>query len=161
VLCAALGAPAAGAEPWSPRTARLDGSVRSGAVTCCAVPAPLHARQSTGVRNLPPECAAGADLWPSARSMHTANKLATKHERVALSKAAESPQCDICQDGVAALFCADDRALMCRRWGPERARPHQRHESVLAHARSSLPDAPGRPAARRASTGVMAHCLHA
>ncbi|KAK9836360.1 hypothetical protein WJX81_008514 [Elliptochloris bilobata] len=48
-------------------------------------------------------------------SKHTSSKQAAKHERVALSKAAESTQCDICQDRPAVLFCADDRALICRR----------------------------------------------
>lgn len=51
------------------------------------------------------------------RSKHTSSKQAAKHERVALSKAAESTQCDICQDRPAVLFCADDRALICRRCG--------------------------------------------
>lgn len=48
-------------------------------------------------------------------SVHGANKLAAKHDRVTLSKAAESAQCDICQDRPAVLFCSEDRALICRR----------------------------------------------
>ncbi|KAK9917630.1 hypothetical protein WJX75_006628 [Coccomyxa subellipsoidea] len=49
------------------------------------------------------------------RTVHGANKLAAKHDRVDLSKAAESAQCDICQDRPAVLFCSEDRALICRR----------------------------------------------
>ncbi|BDA48409.1 probable B-box zinc finger protein 22 at N-terminal half [Coccomyxa sp. Obi] len=49
------------------------------------------------------------------RTVHGANKLAAKHDRVTLSKAAESAQCDICQDRPAVLFCSEDRALICRR----------------------------------------------
>ena len=47
--------------------------------------------------------------------VHNANKLAAKHDRVELSKAAESATCDICQDRPAVLFCSEDRALICRR----------------------------------------------
>ena len=47
--------------------------------------------------------------------VHGANKLAAKHDRVELEKAAEPVQCDICQDRPAVLFCSEDRALICRR----------------------------------------------
>ncbi len=47
--------------------------------------------------------------------VHGANKLAAKHDRVELGKAAEPVQCDICQDRPAVLFCSEDRALICRR----------------------------------------------
>lgn len=49
--------------------------------------------------------------------VHGANKLAAKHDRVELGKAAEPVQCDICQDRPAVLFCSEDRALICRRCG--------------------------------------------
>lgn len=38
-----------------------------------------------------------------------------KHERVALTGQRETTQCDICQEDSAVMFCAEDRALICRR----------------------------------------------
>ncbi|PIN04883.1 hypothetical protein CDL12_22575 [Handroanthus impetiginosus] len=48
--------------------------------------------------------------------VHNANKLASKHSRFSLlnPRAKESPQCDICQERRALLFCQEDRALLCR-----------------------------------------------
>lgn len=120
VLSSVLGACDTGAWLRPPRAARSEAGRH--VMLLCAVlrKRKLDARASEALCTLLRGCR-GAHLRPPVRSMHTANKLATKHERVALSKAAECPQCDICQDGVAALFCADDRALMCRRWAPESA----------------------------------------
>jgi len=47
--------------------------------------------------------------------VHGANKLALKHERVALKPQAEGSLCDICQEEQAIMFCSEDRALICRR----------------------------------------------
>lgn len=47
--------------------------------------------------------------------LHTASKAAQKHERVALAAHKEQTQCDICQEQPAVMFCAEDRALICRR----------------------------------------------
>lgn len=60
--------------------------------------------------------------------VHQANKLAAKHDRVDLSRGAEVSQCDICQDRPAVLFCSEDRALICRRWGT----PLEGHQYMLA-----------------------------
>ncbi|MED6179695.1 hypothetical protein PIB30_003019 [Stylosanthes scabra] len=53
------------------------------------------------------------------RTIHHANKLATKHTRFALhhpssSSSKDTPRCDICQDRRAYLFCKEDRAILCR-----------------------------------------------
>nr|XP_043625218.1 B-box zinc finger protein 22-like [Erigeron canadensis] len=50
--------------------------------------------------------------------VHAANKLATKHQRVALSTSANNhllPKCDICQEADGYFFCLEDRALLCRK----------------------------------------------
>lgn len=47
--------------------------------------------------------------------VHSANKVAKRHERVELRKETEAPTCDICQEHKAIMFCAEDRALICRR----------------------------------------------
>ncbi|XP_012837095.1 PREDICTED: B-box zinc finger protein 20 isoform X2 [Erythranthe guttata] len=48
--------------------------------------------------------------------VHNANKLASKHPRFSIlnPQYKESPQCDICQERQALLFCQEDRALLCR-----------------------------------------------
>lgn len=50
--------------------------------------------------------------------VHQANKLASKHQRFSLlqpsSSTSNAPQCDICQDKKALLFCQQDRAILCR-----------------------------------------------
>eukprot|EP00897_Mesotaenium_endlicherianum_P006436 jgi/Mesen1/5820/ME000296S05105 len=47
--------------------------------------------------------------------VHAANKLANKHQRVALlPSAGDPPTCDICQEKSAFFFCLEDRALLCR-----------------------------------------------
>ena len=51
-------------------------------------------------------------------SVHEDAKAAQKHERVALSASNHTTLCDICQEQTAALFCSEDRALMCRRYLP-------------------------------------------
>lgn len=60
--------------------------------------------------------------WLSSLSLscrvHSANKLAQKHERVVLTQQAEGSQCDICQEEKAIMFCSEDRALICRRCAP-------------------------------------------
>ncbi|KAH7300367.1 hypothetical protein KP509_24G058800 [Ceratopteris richardii] len=50
------------------------------------------------------------------RKIHTANKLAEKHQRVALihSSSEETTRCDICQEKTGYIFCLEDRALLCR-----------------------------------------------
>ncbi|XP_051124279.1 B-box zinc finger protein 21-like [Andrographis paniculata] len=47
------------------------------------------------------------------RRVHHANKLAVKHRRFSLHRAA-SPICDICQEKKGFLFCHQDRAILCR-----------------------------------------------
>ncbi|ESW07929.1 hypothetical protein PHAVU_009G004200 [Phaseolus vulgaris] len=50
------------------------------------------------------------------RTIHHANKLATKHPRFPLifPTSQDFPLCDICQEKRAYLFCQEDRALLCR-----------------------------------------------
>ncbi|XP_047152950.1 B-box zinc finger protein 20 isoform X2 [Vigna umbellata] len=50
------------------------------------------------------------------RTIHHANKLATKHPRFPLifPTSKDFPLCDICQEKRAYLFCQEDRALLCR-----------------------------------------------
>ncbi|KAK7409799.1 hypothetical protein VNO78_00128 [Psophocarpus tetragonolobus] len=50
------------------------------------------------------------------RTIHHANKLATKHPRFSLHypTSKDIPICDICQERRAYLFCQEDRALLCR-----------------------------------------------
>ena len=57
----------------------------------------------------------------AGRRVHSANKLAQRHERVALTLQPEGSQCDICQEEKAIMFCSEDRALICRRCGFESA----------------------------------------
>ncbi|KAJ7967263.1 Zinc finger, B-box [Quillaja saponaria] len=48
-------------------------------------------------------------------SIHHANKLAGKHNRLNLQPSfEEAPLCDICQERRAFLFCQEDRAILCR-----------------------------------------------
>ena len=76
-----------------------------------------------GLQWSPPSLVVTGAFGASAHSsivtcrVHQANKLAAKHDRVDLSRGAEVSQCDICQDRPAVLFCSEDRALICRRWG--------------------------------------------
>ncbi|GAB4853849.1 hypothetical protein Ancab_018058 [Ancistrocladus abbreviatus] len=48
--------------------------------------------------------------------VHHANKLANRHLRFTLLHPSlqEAPQCDICQERRAFLFCREDRAVLCR-----------------------------------------------
>nr|GEV70093.1 hypothetical protein [Tanacetum cinerariifolium] len=48
--------------------------------------------------------------------VHAANKLASKHQRVPISKSNnQMPKCDICQETDGYFFCLEDRALLCRK----------------------------------------------
>uniref|UniRef100_A0A0D9XXT2 B box-type domain-containing protein n=1 Tax=Leersia perrieri TaxID=77586 RepID=A0A0D9XXT2_9ORYZ len=76
-------------------------SAAEAAVLCCADEAALCRRCDAAV--------------------HSANRLAGKHHRLALllpSSAAagdhHAPTCDICQEKTGYFFCLDDRALLCR-----------------------------------------------
>ncbi|KAK3184700.1 hypothetical protein Dsin_031986 [Dipteronia sinensis] len=61
-------------------------------------------------------CADDAALcWDCDRRVHAANKLASKHQRVPLSRSSHLPKCDICQESVGYFFCLEDRALLCRK----------------------------------------------
>ncbi|CAA6663904.1 unnamed protein product [Spirodela intermedia] len=59
---------------------------------------------------------AEATMLCCADEVHAANKLAGKHQRVALlaQSSSHSPNCDICQERVGYFFCLEDRALLCR-----------------------------------------------
>ncbi|MED6107885.1 hypothetical protein PIB30_018340 [Stylosanthes scabra] len=47
--------------------------------------------------------------------VHSANKLASKHQRLLLQCLSNKlPRCDICQDKAAFIFCVEDRALFCK-----------------------------------------------
>ncbi|KAL1324031.1 hypothetical protein HN51_034223 [Arachis hypogaea] len=47
--------------------------------------------------------------------VHSANKLASKHQRLLLQCLSNKlPRCDICQDKPAFIFCVEDRALFCK-----------------------------------------------
>ncbi|KMZ73612.1 hypothetical protein ZOSMA_145G00020 [Zostera marina] len=47
--------------------------------------------------------------------IHSANKLASKHQRLLLQNlSSKLPFCDICQEKSAFIFCVNDRALFCR-----------------------------------------------
>ncbi|KAE8701863.1 putative Leucine-rich repeat (LRR) family protein [Hibiscus syriacus] len=47
--------------------------------------------------------------------VHTANKLASKHQRLLLQCLSNKlPPCDIFQDKAAFIFCVEDRAFFCR-----------------------------------------------
>ncbi|ERM99780.1 B-box zinc finger protein 22 isoform X2 [Amborella trichopoda] len=63
-------------------------------------------------------CADEAALcWSCDETVHAANKLASKHQRVPLllnSSHHANPKCDICQEKSGFFFCLEDRALLCR-----------------------------------------------
>ncbi|CAK9267172.1 unnamed protein product [Sphagnum jensenii] len=46
--------------------------------------------------------------------IHSANKLASKHQRVPFLTVSEPSHCDICQEKLAFFFCLEDRALLCQ-----------------------------------------------
>ncbi|KAK0588382.1 hypothetical protein LWI29_000297 [Acer saccharum] len=50
--------------------------------------------------------------WDCDGRVHAANKLASKHQRVPLSRSSHLPKCDICQS-VGYFFCLEVRALLC------------------------------------------------
>ncbi|KAL1324217.1 hypothetical protein HN51_034382 [Arachis hypogaea] len=49
------------------------------------------------------------------RTIHCANKVATKHTRFSLHhpNSKDAPLCDICQERRAYIFCQEDRAILC------------------------------------------------
>ncbi|KAI5075308.1 hypothetical protein GOP47_0009384 [Adiantum capillus-veneris] len=62
-------------------------------------------------------CADEASLCAECDTrVHAANKLASKHQRVALMYPSpeDLPCCDICQEKPGYFFCLEDRALLCR-----------------------------------------------
>lgn len=62
-------------------------------------------------------CADKAALcWDCDQKVHSANMLASKHQRVPLShSSSQMPKCDICQETTGYFFCLEDRALFCRK----------------------------------------------
>ncbi|XP_078429249.1 uncharacterized protein LOC144701334 [Wolffia australiana] len=69
--------------------------------------------------------------------VHAANKLASKHHRVALtaSSASQVPLCDICQESAGYFFCLEDRALLCQECDTS---IHSMNAHVSAHRRFLL-----------------------
>lgn len=68
--------------------------------------------------------------------VHAANKLASKHQRVSLSRSSsQMPKCDICQDAVGYFFCLEDRAVLCRKCD---VAIHTANSYVAAHQRFLL-----------------------
>ncbi|KAA8524035.1 hypothetical protein F0562_010534 [Nyssa sinensis] len=82
-------------------------------------------------------CADEAALcWGCDEKVHAANKLASKHQRVALStSSSKMPECDICQETVGYFFCLEDRALLCRKCD---VAIHTANNYVSAHQRFLL-----------------------
>ncbi|XP_063950508.1 B-box zinc finger protein 20-like isoform X1 [Daucus carota subsp. sativus] len=70
------------------------------------------------------------------KNVHTANKLASRHHRVALVETASLPKCDICQEAVAFFFCREDRALLCSHCD---LAVHSLNIHVSAHQRFLVP----------------------
>ncbi|KAK9834676.1 hypothetical protein WJX74_007323 [Apatococcus lobatus] len=110
-------------------------------------------------------CFADRALMCSACDMrvHSANKLAKKHDRVSVSVESESVPCDICQEEKAVMFCPEERAVTCRRCD---IMIHTANEFTAKHRRSllstttmgldSLPapgEAPIAPAVKQKATG--------
>ncbi|GMN19816.1 hypothetical protein TIFTF001_050968 [Ficus carica] len=61
-------------------------------------------------------CAEEAALcWACDHKIHATSKLASEHHRLPLSSSSPFPNCDICQVSVGYFFCAQDRALLCRK----------------------------------------------
>jgi len=48
------------------------------------------------------------------QSVHSVNKVAEKHERVAFKSTSAKPNCDICQVNPVFAVCREDRAFLCR-----------------------------------------------
>ncbi|XP_040986959.1 LOW QUALITY PROTEIN: B-box zinc finger protein 22-like [Juglans microcarpa x Juglans regia] len=82
-------------------------------------------------------CADEAALcWACDEKIHTANKLASMHQRVPLSSSSsQMPKCDICQETVGYFFCLEDRALLCRKCD---VAIHTANAYVSAHQRFLL-----------------------
>ncbi|KAL1817944.1 hypothetical protein ACET3Z_020518 [Daucus carota] len=70
------------------------------------------------------------------QNVHIANKLASRHHRVALVETASVPKCDICQEAVAFFFCREDRALLCSQCD---LAVHSLNVHVSAHQRFLVP----------------------
>ncbi|KAH8518785.1 hypothetical protein H0E87_000589 [Populus deltoides] len=69
-------------------------------------------------------------------TVHAANKLASKHQRVPLSTSSpQIPKCDICQEAAGFFFCLEDRALLCRKCD---VAIHTANTHVSAHQRFLL-----------------------
>ncbi|WOG81546.1 hypothetical protein DCAR_0100697 [Daucus carota subsp. sativus] len=69
-------------------------------------------------------------------TVHAANKLASKHQRVSLTNSSSPmPKCDICQETVGYFFCLEDRALLCRKCDVS---IHSINAHVSAHQRFLL-----------------------
>lgn len=51
---------------------------------------------------------------PCEQSVHSVNKVAEKHERVAFKSTSAKPNCDICQVQPVFAVCREDRAFLCR-----------------------------------------------
>ncbi|XP_017251200.1 B-box zinc finger protein 22-like [Daucus carota subsp. sativus] len=90
--------------------------VREAAVWCCGDETPL--------------------CYGCDKNVHTDNKLASKHQRVALVETTLVPNCDICQEAVAFFFCREDRALLCSRCD---LAVHSLNIHVSAHQRFLVP----------------------
>merc|ERR1712100_937263 len=60
-------------------------------------------------------CADDAVMCGSCdESIHSANPVVRKHERVAFKSTSEKPNCDICQVNPVYVVCHGDRAFLCR-----------------------------------------------
>jgi hypothetical protein len=65
-------------------------------------------------------------------SIHTANPVVAKHERVAFKAASAKPNCDICQVNPVYAVCHEDRAFLCRECDVS---IHSANEHVAKHRR--------------------------
>ncbi|XP_017251735.1 uncharacterized protein LOC108222326 [Daucus carota subsp. sativus] len=90
--------------------------VREATIWCCGDEAPL--------------------CYGCDQNVHTANKLASRHHRVALLETTSLSKCDICQEAVAFFFCREDRALLCSHCD---LAVHSLNIHVSAHQRFLLP----------------------
>ncbi|XP_063950732.1 B-box zinc finger protein 20-like [Daucus carota subsp. sativus] len=90
--------------------------VREATVWCCGDEAPL--------------------CYGCDQNVHTANKLASRHHKVALVETASVPKCDVCQEAVAFFFCREDRALLCSQCD---LAVHSLNVHVSAHQRFLVP----------------------
>jgi len=81
-------------------------------------------------------CADDAVMCGSCdQSIHSANKVAEKHERVAFKGTSAKPNCDICQVQPVFVVCREDRAFLCRTCD---LAIHSANEHVSKHERFLL-----------------------